>query len=794
MSDEKDIKSSENKSISALDRVAKKILSTIDPTYNDKHFLTNRSNRLRSIMDRELQISKGISGGSIVDFVASMQPSRPNNSHSSNLSVNDTSGLFTQNISDVFGYFQDLQRNRFMEMSDLKFISKFIPALGEAVKTTLDMIASSDDQSETINRIIKLPEGVSDTDRVTIMNEIERIEREYKLLKKLKNTVYKKTLITGQYYVYTISYSQLFEEYEKLLKNAEKSPMSNQFGSIKKNRVLARDKKFAKESASDIDNSEIQSSYSNQNIIDLNLDTVTESVKTILSSAQKIKPDGNQTKLVQSEIDQVIKDLSDVLPSVKIDTTPIYFEALEGARALLDSNMLGILGTPALESSNTLDNLSTPDGTKDIDEISGPRRKYDIPGTYIKYIDSKNIVPAKIFDKVVGYYLIHSNPKKGKIGISGTNSISSIGNTIFSTVNVSERKKEEAINNIVQAITDGIIQNFSSKFVTANAEHKKLIADCIVANGITDTDYNIQFIPAEYIHEFKINENDEGYGESILAESLFPAKALLSVMVCRMLNFVNKTGNKTIAHIHKGPIDTYTANQINRVIRDLQDSDITFNDLLSPNLVFNKFNRDGKISIPTSKNGTKLVEFETQEGQTIDMSTEYENKLEAMAIMGSGVPSIIMDYTGSADLAKQYVSANIKYAGRIATHQADLEDPTTDLYKVLINNSTLPPKLKLICQNGLSVKLPRPKVLVNGNDSEFLRTIFETAGLIADVYLGESSNQGDAKKAELRNALVTEIIKMNSPYFDWEAVDNIYTKLEAETSKPRDKKNDSSDL
>ena len=181
------------------------------------------------------------------------------------------------------------------------------------------------------------------------------------------------------------------------------------------------------------------------------------------------------------------------------------------------------------------------------------------------------------------------------------------------------------------------MSNFNSKFVSKNAEFKKMIAYCVIAHGLTDQDYNIQFIPADDIVEFTVNENEEGFGESVLTDSLFPAKLLLSMIVCRMLNYINKTGNKTIAHIYKGPIGTFTSNQVNRVIRDLQEQNVTFNDLLSPNLVFNKFNRDGNISLPTTKNGTKLVEFETQEGQQIDMSPEYEKELENMAILGTGV-------------------------------------------------------------------------------------------------------------------------------------------------------------
>ena len=44
------------------------------------------------------------------------------------------------------------------------------------------------------------------------------METEEKLLKKLRNVVYKKTLVAGMHYVYAPPYKELFQEYDRLLK------------------------------------------------------------------------------------------------------------------------------------------------------------------------------------------------------------------------------------------------------------------------------------------------------------------------------------------------------------------------------------------------------------------------------------------------------------------------------------------------------------------------------------------------------------------------------------------------
>ena len=772
-----------DRELSMLDRAAKSIFSIIDPSYVDKQVLSSKDQKIRSILDRELEISKGVSNGSIIDFVSSVQTKQNTNKMTggANLSPNSNE-LFTQNINDVFGYFQDIYKNRFIEISDLKFIAKFIPALGEAVKTMLDAIVASDNVAETVNRSIELPSSVSEEQRDEIINEIKRNEKELKLLKKLKNTVYKKSLVTGNHYVYAVSYNKIFSEYDKIKKQmaaAATNQKSTQFGVPGKTV-----KKSATESFM---------------LGDVDISDAMENVRNILGSC--VKDDGN--KMSTSNINDIMDTCKNEMPIITCNQSIILEDALESAMDVYDCE----IAMEALTAkdrkngknmnnpfSNSILDMPLPDGTKGTKSIRAS--KFNVSGTYIKYIDSKNILPVKVFDQTVGYFLVHPKAKKNKNSAGMTSGITSIGSTLFGSTKVSEDRQHNAIERIADSISEGILNNFNTKFVTKNSEYKKMIADCIIANGLTDKDYNIQFIPAEDIIEFTVNENDEGFGESVLTDSLFPAKLLLTTIVCRLLNYVNKTGNKTIAHVYKGPVNAFTSNQINRVIRDLQDQNITFNDLLSPNLVFNKFNRDGNIAIPTSKNGNRLVEFETQEGQNIDMSPEYEKELEKMAILGTGVPDVIMEYAGSADFAKQLVSANIKFAGRISTLQADLEEPTTELYKKICENSNMSDECKAICSQNLEIKLPRPRVLVNGNNGDYVRTIVETAEAVADVVLGRDSvSNPEVMKngAVIKEKVMYEIVRENTPFMDWDNIDDIVEKVIAQYAIDPTKSGDGSD-
>lgn len=793
--------------LSMFDKAAKSVFTLMDKGYDDREVLDVKDRKVRDILNRELDIAKGVSQGSIVDFISSMNLNNsPNGMQNKNSDGLDpaTNELFTRNINDIFMYFKDMYANRFLEMSDLKFISKFLPSLGEAVRTVLDGITSSDDLSETINRQIVLPEGIAEEDRAAIELEIERQEDSLKLLPKLKNVVYKNTLVTGMYYVYAVSYNRIFEEYSKI-KTKEthgiQDDLSSQFGG-KMNKKNAENAGFGSFKNAQ-NNIVVKEGYNIGENCVIDLTEAMENVRDILSTSDRIdaKDDKKLKRLDKATIDSTINAFMDQMPTITMEASNVYMEAIDEISVIAENqdameafiyNISKKMKDGEGDNSNIPENnnpleLSVPDGTYGTNKRTGGE-KFEIQGTYIKYISAKELIPLKVFDQVIGYYLIHPRSrKKDAITTAGeVSGINSIGNTLFSAVNIGETKKHDAINRIVDTISDGILNSFNKKWVTDNIEYKKLIADCIIANGLTDKDYNIQFIPADDIIPFIIQEDEQGFGTSMLADSLFSSKLQLSMVVTRLLNYINKTGNKTIAHVHRGPVNTFDSNQIQRIIRDLQDQDVTFNDLLSPNLVFNKFNRDGNMVIPTARDGTKVIELETQEGQNIDMTPDYEKELDKMTMLGSGVPPAVMEQWESIDFSKQVVSSHIKHAGRIATYQADLEDPTTLLYKKIIANSNLTDEHKIICSQGLEIKLPRPKVLKNMNNSDFLSTILQNAESLADTQLGRETIADTEKNPNgprVKEILMKKIVQKDTPFFDWEGIQHLEEEARIEVEK-----------
>ena len=765
--------------ISILDNAAKKLLTTIDTGYSERELLSEKDSKIQSILSSELDLAKGISNGSIIDFVTTMNKENAKK-NGQNPDEVDSSDLFTKDVGNIFGYYQDLYKNRYIEMTDLKFITKFIPAIGEAVKTTLDSIVASDDFSTSISRNLVFGSALTDEEKASAQAEIERIEKEEKLLKRLRNIVYNKTLVSGNHYVYCIPYNELFAEYDRLVKSG------------KINNGMATNSSFAAASNQNKMNTEKGFNLKGQGFLAnesfTNSFIALEKSSEYSSIIESLTEDISSNYFDKKDSSKIKNEITECFSKVFTFDSDVLYEALEGYgnSELMKNNIASYRET--FGGNAVLDNVSELND-KMYSEGSNTPEKFHTTGSYLQFIEASKMIPIKVYNQIIGYFHVHnmSTAKKAMAATTTanqTNMLTGSATSIFSSASLTDEKRENAVRTIVNGISDGILANFSNKFVNKNVEFKKLIADCIIANGFVNSAFQIQFIPAKYVIPFAVNEDENGIGQSILQDALFPAKMLLSLLVSKLLLYMNKSGNKTIAYVRKGPIDVSTSNHVQRTIRMLQESNITFSDLLSTNLSFAKFNRNGNIQLPMARNGDRLIDFETQEGQEVDLRTPMEEYLEKLAIMGTGVPSVILEYTDAADYAKSLVTANLKFAGRIATMQADLEEPTTDLYIELIKTSQLDENIKNKLIQSFEFKLCRPRVLTNANMADYLGQIDSVTTSLARLYLGDSDeNPEDAK---VRQLFIRKLSMNMLPFVDWDEYDDILKASKVETAKEID--------
>lgn len=518
MAKKKNDKREENKTqkLSLLNRslyaAAQKIMSLIDSDYSHREELDEKSADFQRIIDRELDLANGVSHGSIIDFVQSQRERNVKQNNDQNgYQVSNSQNIFTENIDQIYSYLTELYSNKYMEMLDLRYICKFIPVLGEAVKTTLNHICTADGIAEGINRTIEFDIPIENDIRKIIENAIIEFEKNTKLQKKLKNFSFKQALTIGSSFIYRISYNELFEMYDKK-KRAQKA----------KNGVKYMNNPFNMDRI-DSSTESFNTAY---------CDSAIESATNIINEI----PDKMFTSNRRSDVIKgTSEEIRDIFSSFHFDNgdgilREVYEEAFCYREMQEKQNSLLV----GMEAKMT----PVSDGVRSPNE----KESMGISGSYIKFIKASDIAPLKIFDQVVGYYRITSKKKtRNKMASTVTNT-----GILSTSIEISNQKKEKVMDSIVDSVSNMILENFDQKFLIENQEFKKLIADCVVSKGITDNEFSIQFIPAKYIYAFNINEDEDGHGQSMLAGSVFAGKTLLSYLVSKLLLFVNNAGDKTL--------------------------------------------------------------------------------------------------------------------------------------------------------------------------------------------------------------------------------------------------------
>ena len=744
-------KKSKNKKPNLLDKAVNKLLISLDPDLISDDNITSKTNDYKSIINRELELSRGVSGGNIIEFSRALNDASKKDKSIINMDSADDLGEYIQkNAGNIYQYYNQKYRNKFIEAQDLQFISKFVPSLGQAVELCATHIVSSDDLSGSVNRNLSFGTALDKEEVAQITKGIEQFEKENKFLYKFKNIIVRESLVTGSYYVYAPSYQKLFTDYAKTLEKRKKMGGT----------TVANN--YADTNIGTLDHITESLSYASESVAleTAEVDSIIKSIPDEAFESNDLNYKLDRKKYISDNI-STVECIESTIPMEILDEVPNIAESLGATshlKEIFDTKVM-----PTMEASKS--NVGASDGTYDVNK-SSTGGKFNISGTYIKFISPKNLLKIKVLDEVVGYFYIDSKKMpKNKSGVTFTNNEWS---------NIS---RQSSIEKVASMLSEKVAKQFSAKFVHENIGFKKLIADCIMANGVINTQYRIQFIPKEDIFEFKIRENSDGDGTSILANALWPAKILAAIRIRKTLNYVNKSGDKMIAYTKRGIADASGRNQAQRVLRNLQEMNITFGDIIGDSsLMFHKYAADQNIMMPTSRSGNKLVEFEKMDGQTVDMSTDYEKELENQALVSTGVPPLLIQQVNEADFSKAFTTAHVGFAGMVSALQSDYEDPATALYKRIIENLDISDNLKLRCISTFKFKLPRPRALSVTNINEMI----DNASRLAEAYTNLKIGEVDDTNKDIVQQVRYEIVKDRVSFIDWSKYDKLVDDITVE--------------
>ena len=774
--------SSTDKSTRKLNDIGRDILNSIlQNTYKtdtrNKREIERISHTVDTILADEMTDIKSFTSEDISTFLLKTLTENRNSKNGDktyralndkNVSLED---LFNgDDNNDIFTTFNERYKNEALLMEDLDTITSQLIELDEAINTTRDAIVTADDLGSVLSRSLTIDSLSQESEVDEYINLIKDVEDELKLHDKIKNHIVPKTLKYGKYYVYIIPQSKLFQDFQK--------------DKMKKKKIVFE-------------------SHENQEL-DEALDIVLEEMKITSVNDEPTKPFGfsksNNTKpnVHKKELQAYINNLCE---SIDVNNEDIPIPLLENVgmeAAKEDLKKFSTEFKDAIEKANekikedeknknvyaSLDGVL---GIKDKSQKEKEKKLEDftfIKDCYIKLLDPKRVIPVRMMEFTIGYYYIYDSVDPV---LSKNKNFGSRFTTNFNIQNLTEGT---GTKNVLNIIAEKIVKSFDKQYLQTNEKFKDAILNALMYYKQYNKSMHFQFIPADCICEFKINEDENGEGVSMLSKSLFYAKLYLSLLLYSILMYMSKSSDTRIYYVKNSGIDTNYTNKVMELARDIKSKQIKFTDLLSYNSMISKIGAGKEIFMPVGKSGERGIEFDILAGQDIRLQDDLMEMLKQGYINGTGVPSVIMNYINEADYAKTLVMANAKYLSRVLSYQIDFNTGITKMYKMILKCCTsLPPQII----NGLEFKFLVPKSLSNTNFADLVQYGDNIIDFITRYKFGENSEQNDfdnKSKDLVREKLAKEVL----PFLPWEMIDDVYKEARLEAKRELYNKNNSENM
>lgn len=693
-----------NKSINVSDKTFNDIIDTIDGdvsgTSSDRDgVLTQMGDEVNRLAFSELdKLTVDTGSEKFSDFIKTTY-NKAGVTLPNNINIED---LFKADNSDVLRLYNERYKSQAYLYDDIEMILQQFPELKEAVSTTRDAIVNSESSTKTMSKEIYFVGNIKDADKNNIIKEIEKLEAEYKLERRVRNETVEPTLEYGDYYTYLISYSEIIDRYEYMKANGY-NYSSNHINSMESNLFTLDD---AKEMDYLTETFNVDMNYvseSRQDVLNGNVSCKVTNMPLKNMPKDNGKPYYNTSKYSMTNQD-FVNSMNHFLSGYEVynDSAPLPVienaEEIDVFKKMVDNDRLTKLSLQSLKHSKnnnadySLKNSATIDGT--IDMTTSRRRNKDDDNSnivfkkvYIKNISPKQFIPIRIMnDCVIGYYWIKENiNSKVKTNPSMTFGLNpSFSNTLFNK----ERDSQDLEKQIVVNLVDKIVKAFDKKYLEDNMEFKEMIISALLYDDLYRKNITFQFVPADFVVHHKIKETEDGRGTSMLIDSLFNAKLYLSLKLFKHMTIISKSNDQRIYTIKSSYDNQDIANNVQRTIREIKKNQMSYLSLMNYNALVSDYGANKSLFLQGGASGESPITFDILAGQQVELHTELMEDLKKSAVISTGVPNVMLEYFDQADYAKSLEMAHIKFANFVCNLQMDLNDTLTEMYQKLLKYAT----------------------------------------------------------------------------------------------------------
>lgn len=698
------------------------------------------NSQFNSLLKGEVETIKKTTDGDTTSFITKLFSENTKRVAADMKTVED---FFSNNQEQLETYINEQYRNRLLKQADLHEVAKQLVELQEAIIITRDAIIAADVVDGHMSRTITIDSGDEDRDKESYIPIIEKMEEHFKLQEKVKNFIIPRSLEYGEYYVYCIPYAKLFEDFAK-----EK-------GGNKQYRAYGESTKLNGTTLYEFVRGKDKDGFSKL------AKDITESVESS-PVAEKFKDSG---KTISA---QVIDELKPFLENVSVNNEsvplPILEEGVASIRELFEVKQPEVIYEADKKASEYsfdhvmrgVDTGIYGFGSKKSKGKPGKSRDTDfsnIKDCYVKLIDPMHLFPIELMDEVLGYYYVQEEDVTPMAGI------------LTSTMYYRKFDAANDTNDILLTLAETIVDAFDKKFLERNEKFKKLIVEALNFYKLNNRKLKFQFIPKEYIIPFKINENEEGKGVSIIENSLFYAKLYLMLLLFKMFSIIQNSNDTKINYIRQSGIEKNVINKIQEIARKNQQRQLNIPDMFTYTTMINKIGQGSQMYIPVGKTNERGIETEILQGQDVPLNTDLMEMLKKAYITGTGVPDVLMNYFNEADFAKTLELANNRFQGRVVSFQLDYNTQITYLYRQIAKYSTTIP-WEII--ESMEFNFIQPKSSNANITNDLLNNHNSLAEFLVSLY-----NNTDGLPPAVQNFKM-KLAKERLPMLPWDEIDAMW--------------------
>ena len=625
---------------------------------------------------------------------------------------------FINNTTTVFDYDNKIDT-----------ILKYMPRLQEALDTRKDNVLSADHFSKDY---INITSSNITNDSETYNEHIKFIKETYKF-QDLTDEIYEQASKYGEAFVYVVPYKKAVA---RLLKqknntraelNIKESTIITESGNIQMDE-LPKDITPEMFKEAGLDNIELEcytgainsvventmrfeKACQSLNEMSLNYEGTNFSEETILESAENIR------NVVKGRFQKTIKD-------------DLSFEGFDdrGQDGLVDKN-------------------TAKRKTKDDKFIN-------VPGTIVKVLERKHVIPIYIEEYCFGYYYIEVDGPYNPVGDydkmqDPTMSLKG-SNSILSTNSMLDQSNKQ--NTIIRFLANQISNFIDAKFINANQDLRNEIYTVLKYNYDNNSSHmnkvRVTFIPPDDMEHVYFNMNKDTHrGISDLDKAMFPATLYCAMYITHSIWNMTRAQDKRVYYVNQ-TVDTNISKTLLNTINQIKKGNFGIRQIENINHILNITGMFNDYIIPRSPGGQAPIDFEVMQGQQVEWQTEFMTSLEEMAVNSTDVPMEMIQMRNSVDYSSQLTMSSSKFLRKVYNRQSKYQKNLTRIFNKIYNN-------EFDDNIQLSVVLPPPMFLNITNTNQMMTNVNEYSQSVAQLILDPDEQD------PIKNEVIREINKYN---------------------------------